>query len=325
MASPRPSLYACVALLLVLVTVCRTPLLADETRAETLLRQGRVDEAAAVLNGILATDAHDGRAHELLCRAFYAQDMADAAIHACERAVEDDPSSSDAEMWLARAYGMKASRVNLMSAFSLARKVHTAFERAVSLDPTNVQAMSDLGQFYVAAPAIVGGGVDKAEALVPQLMPRSPQKAHRLLALIAKKKKDMATAEAEYKAAVAAGKGPDPWVDLGQFYQEQSQPDKAVAALESSVKANRTKTSALVDAASILTEVNREPDLAIRLLRDYLASPAKTDDAPAFKVHLQLGDLLKKRGDTAGAQQEYSAALALASNFPPARKAAQGL
>ena len=61
-----------------------------------------------------------------------------------------------------------------------------------------------------------------------------------------------------------------------------------------------------------------------KLLRDYLASPAKTDDAPAFKVHLQLGDLLKRRGDTDGAQREYAAALALASNYAPARKAAQG-
>jgi Flp pilus assembly protein TadD len=64
--------------------------------------------------------------------------------------------------------------------------------------------------------------------------------------------------------------------------------------------------------------------MAEKALREYLASPSKTDDAPAFKVHLQLGDILKKRGDTAGAQREYAAALALASNFAPAHKAVQG-
>src|ERR1700754_1531496 len=132
-APPLATLYARLALLLVLLVISRTPLHADATRAEVLLKQGHVDEAAAVLNRILATDTHDAHAHELLCRAYYAQDMADAAVHECERAVEVDPSSSDAEMWLGRAYGMKASRVNLVSAFSLARKVHTAFERAVSL------------------------------------------------------------------------------------------------------------------------------------------------------------------------------------------------
>lgn len=311
-------------LLLIAFFFCEASLRADDAQAEALLSQGRVDEAAVMLNQVLSAQPHDARAHQLLCRVYYAQDMADPAVHECEQASADDPANSDHQMWLGRAYGLKASQINMFSAFTVAKKVPTAFAQAVRLNPANVQAMSDLGQFYVTAPGIVGGGVDKAQNLVSKLMPRSAQKAHRLLAMIAKKKKDMATAEAEYKAAIAVGKTPEAWIDLGQFYQEQSQPDKAVAALESSVQANRTRNSALVDAASILTDLHRRPELAEQLLRDYLASPAKTEDAPAFKVHLQLGDLLKRSGDTAGAQREYAAALALASNFPPARKAAQG-
>jgi predicted negative regulator of RcsB-dependent stress response len=41
-------------------------------------------------------------------------------------------------------------------------------------------------------------------------------------------------------------------------------------------------------------------------------------------VHIQLGDLLAHQGDPAAAQREYAAALALASNYAPARKAMQG-
>jgi tetratricopeptide (TPR) repeat protein len=134
----------------------------------------------------------------------------------------------------------------------------------------------------------------------------------------------MTTAESEFKAAVAAAKTPEAWVDLGLFYQQQSQYDKSVAALQSSVQANRTKNAALVDAASILTDMHRQLDVAERLLRDYLASPAKSDDAPAFKVHEQLGNLLKLRGDVTGAQREYQVATSLASNYGPARKAVQG-
>jgi tetratricopeptide (TPR) repeat protein len=310
MAFLRPSLYARSVLLVVTTVLCHGTAFADNAQAEGLLKQGRVDEAAAMLHQALTSQPHDARAHLLLCRVYYAQDMSDAAVRS--------------EMWLGRAYGLKASQINMISAFGVARKVHTAFERAVQLNPANVQAMSDLGQFYVAAPGIVGGGVDKAQALVPRIMPRSGQKAHRLLAMIAKKRNDPATAETEFKNAIAAGKSPDAWVDLGQFYQQQSETDKAVEALESSVQANSRKNSALVDAASILTDLHQRPDLVEKALREYLASSAKTDEAPAFKVHLQLGDLLKKRGDTVGAQQEYAAALALASNFAPARKAVQG-
>jgi tetratricopeptide (TPR) repeat protein len=297
---------------------------ADNTQAEVLLKQGRVDEAAAMLNQILATDAHDARAHLLLCRVYYSQDMGDHAVRECEQATQDDASNSDYQMWLGRAYGLKASQANMLSAFSIAKKVHAAFERAIQLNPANVPAMSDLGQFYVAAPGIVGGGVDKAQSLAAQMMPRSPAKAHRLLGFIAQKKNDMTTAESEFKAAVAAAKTPEAWVDLGLFYQQQSQYDKSVAALQSSVQANRTKNAALVDAASILTDMHRQLDVAERLLRDYLASPAKSDDAPAFKVHEQLGNLLKLRGDVTGAQREYQVATSLASNYGPARKAVQG-
>jgi tetratricopeptide (TPR) repeat protein len=297
---------------------------ADTASAESALKQGRVEEAASMLKQTLKQEPHNGYAHQLLCRIYYAQDRADSAVSECERSVSDDPSRSDSEVWLGRAYGLKASQINMLSAFVVARKVAAAFERAVELDPSNVQAMSDLGQFYVAAPAIVGGGLDKAQALAPRLMARSPAKGHRLLAMIAQKQNDAATAETEFRDAVAAGKAPEAWVDLAQFYQQQGQADKAVAALEASVQANRSRDNSLVDVASILTDLHRRPDLAEKALRDYLASPSKTDEAPVFKVHLQLGDILKKNGDTAGAQREYAAAFGLAPHFAPARKAAEG-
>jgi tetratricopeptide (TPR) repeat protein len=301
------------------------PLRADSSQASTLLQQGRVDEATALLQQTLKSQPTDAKLHQLLCRAYYAEDMADAAIHECELATANDPNDSDSLMWLGRAYGMKASTANPFSAFSLAKKVHASFERAVQLDPNNIHAMSDLGEFYVSAPSIVGGGLDKAQKLAEQIKPHSMSRSHRLLAEIANKKKDVATAEAEYKAAVAAGKTPEAYIDLAEFYVEQGQPDKAVAPLQAGIEASHSKDAVLVDAASILTTAHRSPELAERLLRDYLSSPAKSDGAPAFKVHVQLGDLLLQRGDSAGARREYAAALALASNYAPARKAMQGV
>ena len=211
-------------------------------------------------------------------------------------------------MWLGRAYGFKASHASPFAALSLAIKVRIAFERAVQLDPENIHAMNDLGEFYVEAPSLIGGGLDKAQALAARMQPHFPSQAHRLLALIAEKKKDDAIAEAEFSNAVAAGKTPEAYIDLGHFYQRHNQPDKMVDALQSGIAADRRKGPALVDAASILTDAHRSPELAETLLRAYLSSSAKTDDAPAFKVHIQLGDLLAHRGDAAAAHREYAAA-----------------
>jgi len=299
-------------------------LIADDSEADALLQQGRMDEATAVLQTLLAAQPGDAEAHQLLCRVYYAQEMADPAIHECESAVLHAPGNSENHMWLARAYGFKASHANPFAALSLAGKVHSEFERAVQLDPENVQAMSDLGEYYVAAPALVGGGLDKAQALAASMQPKFPAQSHRLLALIAEKKKEIPTAEAEFMNAVAAGKTPDAYIDLGHFYKRQNQFDKMLQNLQSGVAADRKKGPPLVDAASILTSANSSPQLAISLLRTYLASPAKSDSAPAFKVHLELGDLLALGGDSVGAHNEYIAAISLASKYVPTRKALQG-
>jgi tetratricopeptide (TPR) repeat protein len=307
---------------LVLVLLSSTSLLAED--ANGLLRQGRVDQARTALQQTLAAQPGNAQAHQLLCRVYYAQEMADAAIHECELAASSDPGSSDTQVWLGRAYGMKASHANPLIAFSLARKVRYAFERAVQLDSRNVQAMDDLGEFYVEAPAIVGGGLDKARTLADRMQPQFPSQAHRLRAMIAFRDKDFTTAEAEYKKATLAAGTPAAYIDLGQFYQRQHQREKAVAALRAAIAADHQKDISLVDAASILTAMDQSPQLAEKLLREYLSSPAKSDDAPAFKVHVQLGDLLAHHGDLAGARREYAAATSLASNYAPARKAIQG-
>jgi tetratricopeptide (TPR) repeat protein len=299
-------------------------LLAGATDANALLQQGRVDEATVRLHEILAAQPGDAQAHQLLCRIYYAQEMADNAIHECELATSSAPASSDNQMWLGRAYGFKASHANPLSALSLAIKVRVAFERAVQLDPENIHALNDLGEFYVAAPSLIGGGLDKAQALAARMQPHFPSQAHRLLALIAEKKKEDAIAEAEFSNAVAAGKTPEAYIDLGHFYERHHQPDKMVGALQSGIATDRCKGPSLVDAASILTDAHRSPELAESLLRAYLSSSGKTDEAPAFKVHIQLGDLLAHQGDTTAAHREYAAALALASNYAPARKAMQG-
>lgn len=291
---------------------------AGNAPAYQALQEGRVADAQTLLNATLTQNPGDAAARQLLCRVFYAQDAADAAIHQCELAVASDskgPQASDNALWLGRAYGMKAQHAGPLAGFVLARKVRSSFELAVQLNPVNAAALNDLGEYYVAAPSIVGGGDDKAQALAARMMPQFPTAAHRLLARLAESNKDITTAESEFKLAVAAQKTPEAWIDLAQFYQAHNRPDDALAAIKSALVADRTHGPVLVDAASILTEAHRAPDLAERCLRLYLVSPARSDAAPAFKVHLQLGRLLAARGEAAEASREVASADALAPGF----------
>jgi tetratricopeptide (TPR) repeat protein len=297
------------------------------------LQEGRVDDAANLLRATLAADPADAAAHQLLCRVFYSQDAANEAIHECELAVAfratDDGQASDNLLWVGRAYGMKARHAGPISGFKLARKVQSSFASAVELNPANVPALNDLGEYDVAAPFVVGGGLDKAHTLADRMMPNFPGPAHHLLARIAQADNDLAGAESEFKQEIAAQRSTESaseaWIDLAQFYQTHERPDDAVSAIKSGLAVDRTHGPVLIDAASILTAAHRAPDLAERCLRDYLSSNAKSDAAPAFKVHLQLSRLLAARGDTRDANRETAAAAALAPAFARSARPAQGL
>jgi hypothetical protein len=78
---------------------------------------------------------------------------------------------------------------------------------------------------------------------------------------------------------------------------------------------------ALYDGAGVLIDSKRDPALAAKMLEDYLASPGKTEEAPAFVAHYRLANLKEQLGDSAAATRERAAALALASEYKPTQGA----
>jgi tetratricopeptide (TPR) repeat protein len=288
-------------------------------KARIALVNGHADEAILHLNDVLAVQPNHAEARNLMCRVYYQEERWEDAIRECERAVQLAGGTSSFHMWLARAYGEKADRSSFIVGFRMARQIRVEFETAARLDPNNTAALSDLGEFYTDAPSIVGGGTQKAERIAQQLEALDAEAAHRLRAGIAEEQKDAARAESEFKAAIAASKSPaDAWMSIASFYRHESRWDDMMQAILSGVNADKNHGSPLADGASILIRVHRSPQMAERLLRQYLASPNKSEDAPAFRIHVRLGHLLAQQGDAQGAQHEFQDALALAHDYKPA-------
>ena len=127
----------------------------------------------------------------MLCRVYYQERRWDDAIHECEMAVGLAPQDSNYHLWLGRAYGEKADAIHSIKAYGLAKKAHTEFERAVKLDSGNVDALSDLGEFYTAAPEIVGGGKKKAQGVAQVLEALESAQADQLKGRLAEKERSM--------------------------------------------------------------------------------------------------------------------------------------
>ena len=287
-------------------------------QANAALQAGEADRALAMLNSL----PESAELHNLRCRVEFALEHWDAAVNECQKAISMDASNSGYHMWLGRALGEKADRASFLSAFNLGKRSRAEFEGAVRLDQHNAEALADLGEFYYSAPGVVGGGVDKAQHVVEQLDKIDPARAYELRGRIAEGQKDYATAERQFRQAIAAGRDPAyQWMTLASFYRRRGRLDDMQAAVENGAKlAERARHPgvALYNGASSLIRANRDLDLAARMLENYLAGTFMTEEAPAFVVHTRLAKVKAALGDKEGAARERAAALALAHDYRPA-------
>ncbi len=287
-----------------------------------LIATGHIDEAVAVLHARLNVNPKDAEAYHLLSRAYFSVQHWDDAIINGERATSLQPENSEYHMWLGRAYGEKADSSNFVVAVDLAKKVRAQFEQAVQLNENNWAARSDLAEYYVNAPAFLGGGKDKARAQADRLSTIDPATSHWIRAIIAEKDKKYDVAEQEYKAAVQTSKEPAKrWLDLASFYRHHSRISEMEDALNKALSVPNREPYILYDTAEILNRAGRNFNGAIQLLRTYLNSGDPTEDAPLFQAHYLLGSLLEQSGDRAAAAQEYRITLSLARDFQKAQAA----
>ena len=296
--------------------------LAHAADVSTLLAEGRVDDAIQSLQGKLTAAPNDAESYNLMCRAYFSLGNWDRGIPYCEKSVKLAPDNSRYHLWLGRIYGEKADRATWFTAASLAGKVRDQFETAVKLNPDNLDARTDLAEFYLEAPGIVGGGRDKAEAQANALEKLDPAKAHWVRGRIAEKNKELATAEKEYRTAVEVSHGSAlSWLNLALFFRSHNRLDEMEDAIRHASATQTGHSEVLVDAAETLNRTGRNFPTAIDLLRRYLSSSSTVEAAPAFKAHYLLGTLLERQGDTQAAAEQYREALALAKSYSAAQDA----
>ena len=200
-------------------------------------------------------------------------------------------------------------------------KVRDEFQRAVQLDPHEVDTRLDLAEFYVEAPGLVGGGEDKAREQARIIGKSDPGREHWVYARIEEKRKNAPAAEHEYRQYIELSKGDaEAWLNLALFLRRQRRYDEMEQTLVKMTQSPMPKLDVLVDGAQMLYRSGRNHPFAVQLLQRYLAT-GPVEAAPAFKAHYLLGMVLEKQGDKAGASEQYRASLALARNFGLAQQA----
>lgn len=254
----------------------------ETARARILYQRGEFVAALAILKDDATEDAATlllkGQCHYMLGEAKTASII-------LEKAVALAPQNADFHLWLGRAYGRRAETSNFLVAAVLAAKARQSFEAAVKLAPNNLEAISDLFEYYLEAPTFLGGGVAKAAELSNRVKDLDPAEYEYDQARLTEKQKQFASAELHYRRAAELAPGdPGRLTDLGEFLAARGQYDESDRAFARAREVAPNKPAVLFQTAKVLMRFHRKVETACILLKRYLSSPLTPDDPPRYEA-----------------------------------------
>jgi tetratricopeptide (TPR) repeat protein len=189
-------------------------------------------------------DSTDHSSAFYLGRIFLIRDDYDKAVEWLEIAVRFNDRSSEYHRWLGRACGYNAQDAFILKQPFLAKKTLKMFERAVELDPGNIEARISLTHYFIKAPGFMGGGAEKAKKQVEEIRKRDANTWLLAQGIIDSKNENYEKAEEclmkflENAPAENSSLVSDGHYELGAVYEKQGRRELAIKEYELSLQSN---------------------------------------------------------------------------------------
>ena len=233
------------------------------------------------------------------------------AVPLLEKCVAAEPGNSKFHQWLGRALGLQAAQNGIVSGALSLRRVKAELEKAIELDPLNLEARQDLAIMYRAAPGFLGGSNAKAAEQVAFIRRHDPALASQLDGdfLFGDKKYDAALAA--YQESARLHPRPMIQVRISLVYQQMKDWTQAFAALDRALAIDPNFPFALYQVGRTAALSGQQLDRGEKCLRTYIATPVREDlENPSIAAaHFRLGNILEKKGSSAGARTEYETSI----------------
>ena len=245
-------------------------------RARKLYNLTDFDGSLKVLQAI---PDKDGPVYEFIGRNYYMQGDYKKATEALDRAATADPENGEIALWLARAWGRRAETSSPFTAPGHASKARQWFEKAVDLNPKNIEAWSDLFEYYLEAPGFLGGGVDKAQGVAVKMGNLDPSEGHWAQAKLAEKRKELNSAEDHLRRAIdASPQRVGRFLDLAKFLARQGRFQEADQSIARAEKLAPDSPKLIFGKADIYIRSGRNLDVAKELLKHYMTMKLSPED-----------------------------------------------
>ena len=255
------------------------------TAAIDLYAQRKPIEAQRAFEALaVANPAHGDIQFYLGRLALQRNDAAPAVVY-LEKAAALSPRDSRIHHRLGDAYGLSARKAGLFAQMGWAKKCLAAYEKAVALNPENIEARSALLNYYLLAPSMVGGGKNLALQQAVTIKQKDPVAGRLAMAAVYLADKKYALAFQEYDEAL---------------------------------RANPTDYTALFQVGRLAAITGEQSERGLKSLRQCLELKPTENAPPHAAVHWRIGFILAQQGEHANARQAYEAALKLDPQFAQA-------
>lgn len=253
-----------------------------------LFKQRQWAEAQALLEKVTAAEPGNAEAWFSLGQTFLDRSDHEKAVPALEKATQLDPAKSEYYLQLGHAYGISAQKAGLFAKLGFAKKCKAAYDKAVELDPANINARWSLMEYCKQAPGIIGGGMDQAYV----------------------------QAEAIKQLDARRGRGA-----FASLYLADKKYAEAFALYDNVLQEKPDDGDALANIGRIAAESGVQLDRGLSALRTVLIQ----EGGKNARTHLRIGNILEKQGDKPGAKAAYEAAVAADPKFTRALEALRRL
>jgi tetratricopeptide (TPR) repeat protein len=237
----------------------------------------------------------------------------DKAVSLFEKAVAAKPNSSEYHFWLGSAYGSQAMKASMVKQAGLAKKVKAEFEKAVELDPNNIEARFGLIDYYLRAPDFMGGSEEKALQQAAEVKKRESLAGHRAYARVYMRQKKTDLARKELVEAVREQpNSAKAHAFLGNFLLNEKNFAGARHEYEMAIKLDPSYMPAWFRLGQTIAQSGPDHPRGEEALKKYLAYKPTHDEPQHVGAWYWLGQLYEKQGKKEAARSAYLNALRLA-------------
>ena len=273
----------------------------QQTDAEKLIDAGHWKKARAIVEARLARNPNDALGNFLLSQIRNAFGDYTTPLPLAEKAVALDSHVAKYHRQMAEVLGLEAEHAGAIRLIFLARQFRSEIDTAVALDPHDIQAHRDLLEYYLVAPGIAGGDVQKALAVARKISELDAAEGLLAEARVASFRKQVN--EAGKLLRQASGLQPQNYrarVALARFYVA---PESFNPAMASSVAKDLLKLdSGRVEPYAILAQVYAEQG-EWNVLDSVLNEAARQEPDDLAPYYRAAETLLAKRREPARAER----------------------